>query len=206
MKIAVIGVGNVGSALAERLAAAKHEVILGVRTESADRHRDFATRIGASIATPERASALVDAILLATPWPATEGVIRQLGSLEGKLLIDATNPIKADFSGLEDGPSGAERVASWAPKAHVVKCFNQVGFEVMKDPSFGGRRSVMFVAGDDRGACEKVAQLSEAVGFETVQVGALALARQLEQLAWLWIHLAIKKQQGRDWGFSIVRR
>jgi 8-hydroxy-5-deazaflavin:NADPH oxidoreductase len=208
MKISCIGVGNVGKALAQGLARANHEVVLGVRRESFAKHEAFAKGIGARVCTPEDAARDSQILLLATPWQETESVIRSLGTLAGKILIDATNPIAADFSGLEVGhsTSGAELVASWAKGARVVKCFNQTGYEGMANPQFGALKAVQFVAGDDAEACATVMSLCSDVGFEAVMAGNLSLARQLEQFAWLWIHMAIKRKMGRDWAFAISRR
>lgn len=208
MEISVIGVGNVGSALARRLAAARHKIRLGVRESSFGKYEPLAKNIGAELCSPQQAAARSSVLLLATPWPETEQAIKGLGNLSGKILIDATNPIAKDFSGLEVGQttSGGELVASWATGAQVVKCFNQTGYEGMERPQFGNMKAVQFVAGDDSPACELVLGLCRDVGFEAMHAGGLVMARQLEQFAWLWIHLAIKKQLGRDWAFAIARR
>lgn len=208
MKVSLIGVGNVGKALARRLASANHEVVLGVRRESFAKHEAFAKSIGAKVCTPQEAVRDSQVLLLATPWQQTQAIIQSLGDFAGKILIDATNPIAADFSGLEVGhtTSGAELVASWAKGARVVKCFNQTGYEGMENPQFGAQKAVQFVAGDDAEACATVMTLCSDVGFEAVMAGNLSLARQLEQFAWLWIHMAIKRKMGRGWAFAISRR
>jgi predicted dinucleotide-binding enzyme len=208
LKISIVGVGNVGKTLAQKLSGAGHAIYLAVREGSRSKHAAFADSIGAELGSPETAARVSDVLLIATPWAETKNAIESLGDVQGKILIDATNPIAADFSGLEVGQtsSGAELVASWAKGARVVKCFNQIGFDGMARPQFGSAKAVQFVAGDDPQAREVVMGLCRDVGFEAIDAGGLALARQLEPFAWLWIHLALKRGMGRDWAFTISRR
>jgi 8-hydroxy-5-deazaflavin:NADPH oxidoreductase len=134
--------------------------------------------------------------------------VRQAGDLSGKIVVDCTNPVTADFSSLTLGfnTSGAEQVAAWARGASVFKAFNQTGFNVMASPAFGGVRSVMFVCGDDERRKPHALQLVADVGFEAVDAGGLVQARLLEPLAMLWINLALRQGLGRDFAFAIVRR
>ena len=122
--------------------------------------------------------------------------------------MDCTNPLKSDLSSLLIGhtTSAGEEVAKWAPGARVVKAFNTTGAPNMTNPKFGGARAAMFIAGDDAPAKATVKQLGEDVGFEMIDVGALAQARLLEPLAMLWIHLAFKQGLGRDFAFGLLRR
>ena len=193
MKIAIIGRGNVGGTLAERFKEAGHQVQFGVRNPEAGE---------AGVADAAKQAELV---LFATPWNATKDAIQSCGNLEGKIVVDATNPIGPGFK-METEPSGAERVAQWAKGAKVVKCFNQIGFDVMADPEFGDRRSVLFVAGDDAAAKKTVIGLANAIGFDCHDAGALANAGLLENLAMLWIKLAMQQGFGREWAFGLLRR
>ena len=102
--------------------------------------------------------------------------------------------------------SGAEQIAALVPGAHVVKAFNQTGYANMAQPAYGNQRSLMFVCGDDAASRAKVCELSEAVGFETIDAGALRVARLLEPLAMLWIHLAFTTELKRDFAFALLRR
>ena len=147
-------------------------------------------------------------VILATPWPATQQVLEEAAPLEGKILLDCTNPLKEDLSGLAVGPasSGGEQVAAWAPGAKVFKVFNQTGFNIMADPVVDGRKSLMLVCGDDEEAKPKVMKIVEEVGFEAVDFGDLAGSRLLESLALTWIRLAYRCGLGRDFAFGILRR
>lgn len=208
MRITVVGAGNVGGTLGARLSAVGHEIVFAVRDANDPKHQALGKTAKASVRPLVTAAEGASIVLLATPWDSTQEALRQMRLDEGTIVVDATNPIAKDFSGLALGQttSGAEQVAAWVPKARVVKCFNSVGYEVMKQPQYRGGNAVMFVAGDDDAACDIVAQLSQSLGFETIIAGKLVMARQLEQLAWLWIHLSVKRQMGRDWAFVHVQR
>jgi 8-hydroxy-5-deazaflavin:NADPH oxidoreductase len=195
VQIAIIGRGNVGGTLGRRFVEAGHQVVFGVRDPDG----------AAGTATVTDAVKQAEVVLLATPWPAAKDAIQSAGSLEGKILVDATNPIGAGFK-LEQDPSGAERVAQWAKGARVVKCFNQVGFDVMENPRFGDRRSVLFAAGDDAKAKETVIGLANAIGFDCHDGGPLANAALLENFAMLWIKLAMQLGFGREWAFGVLKR
>jgi len=132
-----------------------------------------------------------------------------MGDLRGRIVMDATNPLAMgpDGLGLEigHGISGGEKVQGWAAGASVFKTLNTTGFKNMAEPAFDGVKSVMFVAGDDEAAKPKVMALIGELGFETVDAGPLRVARLLEPHAMLWIHLALNRGFGRDWGFALVR-
>lgn len=210
MRIGIIGAGNVGSTLGRAWARAGHDVVFGVRDPRADKARRLVESVGgtARAGTVAEAAAHGEAVVLATPWPAAEAAVRAAGDLAGKVLIDCTNPVKPDLSGLDVGPgtSAAERVAGWAPGAKVFKAFNTTGANNMADPVINGVRTVMFVCGDDRAAKPAVLRLAADVGFDPVDAGPLANARLLEGWAMLWIHLAVRGGLGPDFGFALIRR
>lgn len=151
-------------------------------------------------------AAASDVVLVATPWPATKAVIAST-NLAGKVVIDATNPLLPDLSGLDLGTttSAAEAIAAWAPGARVVKAFNTVGYPVMADPVVAGQKAVMFYCGDDAGAKGIAGQLATELGFNAIDAGPLAQARLLEPFALLWISLAMKQGFGFHWGFTVAK-
>jgi hypothetical protein len=210
MKIGIIGSGNVGSALGQRWAAAGHEIKYGVRNPAKPELVALLKKIGAraGAASVAEAAAFGDVIVLTTPWNGTQAAIQSAGKLAGKIVVDCTNPLKADLSGLSVGfgTSGAEQVAHWANGARVVKCFNTTGAGNMTDPRFGTDRAVMFLAGDDDAAKGTVSKLGEELGFEMVDAGGLEIARLLEPVAMLWVHLAFRCGLGRNFAFKLLRR
>ena len=153
MRIAVVGAGNVGSTLGAALAVKGHEVYFAVRNPDASKYQDLVQKVGAGTRANvvQKAVAGSQVVLLATPWPATEDALKMAGTLEGKVLLDCTNPLKPDLSGLAvgDESSGAEMIAGWAPGAKVFKVFNQTGFNIMANPVVDGRKSLMLFCGDD---------------------------------------------------------
>lgn len=207
MNIAIIGAGAVGAALANAWSRKQHSVVLGVRKPSDPKTLELAKRLGVRAASVSEAAQGADIVVLATPWPATQAAIEGCGPLGGKTVIDCTNPLSADFSGLTVGhtTSAAEHVAGWAKGASVFKCFNQTGASNMDGAARFDAKPVMFVAGDDAARKPSVMQLATDAGFEAVDAGALASARLLEPLAMLWIRLAFSGM-GRDFAFALARK
>jgi predicted dinucleotide-binding enzyme len=192
MKIGILGAGNVGGTLGRRWQAVGHDVV-------------FSSRQPGAVAN---AAAHAEVVVLASPWPATQTMLRQAGDLSGRILIDATNPIRADFSGLEVGTdfSGGEQVAQWAPGARVVKAFNTIGYNIMADPVVQGERALLLYCGDDAAAKQTAHKLAEELGFAPEDAGPLSKARLLEPFAMLWITLAFSKDHGREFAFRQIRR
>ncbi len=207
MKIAIIGTGNVGRAFGGSLVRAGHEVTLAARDEV--KTRTVAGELGASAAsTPREAAKDVDVVVLAVPFEsAAEQVARDLLPVAtGKVVIDVTNPIKPDFSGLltEGGPSAAERIAEWLPNARVVKAFNTLFASIQGDPDIHGTELDALYATDDEEARTTTARLISSIGFRPIDVGQLVRARELEGLAWLNMQLQVRHEG--DWrsAFSLV--
>jgi predicted dinucleotide-binding enzyme len=207
MKIAIIGAGNVGTALGSGWSKAGHQINYGVRKpeERAPQLKDAQPQ--AAITTNAEAVRNADVVVLSTPWGTTEAAIRECGSLAGKIVLDATNPLKADLE-LDRGfsTSGGEQVAAWASGAQVFKTMNQIGYPLMDHPVLeGGAKPVMFVAGDGAGK-PKVLQLVSDLGFEAIDIGGLEYARLLEPYAKLWIHLAVVKGFGPQFAFGLLHK
>ena len=210
MKISILGAGNVGGTLGRAWARKGHDVFFGVPRPGDAGTQELLTTIGskARAGPVAEAAAAGDVIVLATPWPATRDAIQAAGNLAGKVVVDCTNPLKEDFSGLALGytTSGAEQVAEWAKGAKVFKAFNQTGFNIMADPAFDGVRAVIFVCGDDAAQKPTVLKLATDIGFEAIDAGNLVIARLLEPYGMLWIHLALARGMGRDFAFVLHRR
>lgn len=210
MKIAIIGSGNVGGVLGSRWAKGGHEVVFASRNPASLEIQDLLSESGPTARAASHAEALAasDVVLLAMPWPATREVLESLGDFDGKILIDATNPLLPDLSGLTHGgnTSGGEAVSQWAHNARVVKAFNTVGNNLMANPHFQDDSSVLFYCGDDKPAKAVVHELAEELGFEPQDAGPLTQARVLEPFALLWISLAVLQGYGRDIGFKFLRR
>ena len=210
MNVGIIGAGNVGGALGKRWAAAGHKVKFGVRDAAKPDVQELVRGCGGDVSAGGVADAarFGDVVVLATPFPAARAALENAGDLTGKVVIDCTNPLKPDLSGLTIGhdTSGAEQVANWAKGAPVVKCFNTTGANNMENAAYPGGKPVMFCCGDDAGANALVMKLGDEIGFEMIDAGKLEIARLLEPLAMLWIHLAYRGGLGREFAFKLMRR
>jgi len=210
MKIAIIGAGNVGSALAIGWARAGHEIVLGVRNPSDPSVESLCGRTRAVVVTPFEAAQAGEVIVLALPWNAAEKAVPELGSLRGKIVIDCMNPltVRDGVFSLERGfsTSAGETVAKWIPQARVVKTLNQVGADIMSDTSGLPAAPVMFMAGDDDSAKSTVADLLRDLGFEPLDAGSLSQARILEPFAMVWINQALARGKGPDWAFAVISK
>lgn len=212
MKIAIIGTGNVGSALARGLGKSPHAhiVVLGARDISDRATQDLAADVGAELASPAAAAKSADLVILALPWDVAETAIKNLGDLSGKIVIDCMNPLGMIGGALEltlgHTTSGGELVAGWLPGTHVVKTLNQVGAEIMADNANLPHRPVMFMAGGDIEAKAIVATVLIDLGFEPLDAGDIRKARLLEPFGMVWINQALLRGKGRTWAFAAVDR
>jgi 8-hydroxy-5-deazaflavin:NADPH oxidoreductase len=210
MEIAIIGAGDVGGTLGRLWAKKGHQIMFGVRNLQSHNVLNLIRSIdsGVKVGTIGEAASFADVILLAIPWMAVEETIKSAGDLSGKILIDPTNPIKADLTGLiiESSTSAAEEIAKWAKDSKVVKAFNSIGAKTLDNLQFGLVRADAFICGDDFKSKTVVKKLATEIGFDTVDAGPLINARALEYLALLWIHLAYSRQMGPNIAFKLLTR
>lgn len=209
MKIAVLGGGNVGGALGKLWSARGHEVRFGVPDPDSQKITALLESTGSRVQamSNREAAAASEVVVLSVPWAAAEQAIRDCGDLGSKLVIDCTNPLRSDFTGLALGTttSAGEQVAAWS-KAKVVKAFNTIGAGNYGNAEFAGTRADGFYCGDDAAAKAKVKPLIADIGLNPVDVGPLRNARLLEPLAMLWIDLAINQKWGPNHAFKLLRR
>jgi NADPH-dependent F420 reductase len=209
MRITVIGTGRLGGALGTGWARAGHEVIFGARDPKAPDAVELLSQTAgkASLASVMESVAMADVVSLAIPWGAVEDVLQAMApALEGKILIDCTNPTK-EFPALDhSGGSGGERVARFVPDAKVVKAFNTTGFENIQNPTYGSQAATMFYAGNDAVAKRIVHSLAKDLGFDPVDAGGLLQAHALEVLASFWGNLAYTQKMSRGIALRLMRR
>jgi predicted dinucleotide-binding enzyme len=192
MRITVIGAGNMGAAFVKQLSAAGHQV--NVTARHLDKAQALAhANAGVNAVAVESAAATADVFVLATGYGDAIAALKSVGDLTGKVVIDITNPLTADYMGLTLGhsTSAAEEIASAIPGAEVVKAFNTVFAQVLAEGAdFGGGQTVsVFVASDSERAKQTAIALAQSMGFATVDAGSLKNARYLEPLAGLNIYL-----------------
>lgn len=191
MKIAIIGKGRAGTAIAEGLRR-KHEIKFG--------HRDPAEPVAAAARWGE-------VIILAIPYDATKSVVKEIGSAaDGKTLIDITNPLTENMDlAIGFTTSAAEETQKMLPKARVVKAFNSVFSANQSTGRIGDEKLTLFVAGDDAQAKRTVMQLGADIGFEPVDAGPLKNARSLEAMGNLIISLGLVLGMGTKIGYKLVK-
>jgi predicted dinucleotide-binding enzyme len=172
MKIGSIGAGNVGGALAKLWRAAGHDVRAGGHDSVAD------------------VAAHGDIVLLAVPADAVDSALQAAGSLDGKVLIDATNDLSSEW------PSLATHIAELAPGAKVVKAFNAFFAPIFENAAQLQPPANLVFCGDDKGAKETVAGLIRDVGLEPVDVGGLDQAANVEAFARMNVNLGFGQGRG----------
>jgi predicted dinucleotide-binding enzyme len=199
MKIGIMGAGNMGTAFAHRLAAADHEV--AIAAQELEEARKVASEVGHRVrAVPrEELAEGTDLLILATPYGQSADALGAVRHTDGKAVIDISNPLNQDMSGLVVGhtTSAAEEIQHAVPRAKIVKAFNTVFSAVLGSPP-GDSKAQVFYAGDDAGAKDTVRRLIESIGFEPVDAGPLANARYLEPLGMLNIWLGYVGGRGTN--------
>jgi 8-hydroxy-5-deazaflavin:NADPH oxidoreductase len=206
MKVAIIGHGNVGKHLAALLIEAKHDVVVGIRHP-----HEIEDTAKYPVNTIPRAIDYGDVVLIAIPYTACAEVLAaNTNKLQGKIVVDVTNPLNADWSPLLLGEmnSAGEEIAKLLPRARVVKAFNTVFAEIMVPDRL--KRShfsaTAFIAGDDSDALNAVADLAKSIGFSPVLTGPLKNARYLEGMAHLNISIAVDQKGGTNAAFLYDQR
>ncbi len=184
---------------------AGHTVIMGAKFPLSEKSIHLATKIGEDrFASVEYAAKQCEVIIITTPPDAVLQLIPQLGNLEGKTLIDATNSVR---SRPEPYPTAFHAIKAITKLETVVKCFNTTGFENMLNPLYKEEGIDMFCAGNDKASKQIAEQLAKDIGFASCyDFGGDDKVELLEKFALSWINLAILQGQGRDIAFKVVRR
>jgi len=192
LKIAIIGKGNVGSALCSGLSG-KHETRFG--------HRDPAEPVA-------DAAKWGEVIILAVPHNNANDAIEEIMPYaDGKVVIDVMNAVGPKMElGISCTTSTAEETQKKLPKAHVVKAFNTVFAQNQSTGKVGNEQLTAFIAGDDLKAKQTVAQLTRDIGFEPVDCGPLKAARYLEAMGIMIINLAYTYGMGPKIGYKLIKR
>lgn len=194
MKVVILGRGNMGAPLAELSRNAGHEVIV------LGRDADAAAAISAA-----------DLIVLALPYDPAKALLSETpvrDALDGKLLVDVTNPLAPDYMSLTVGhsTSAAETLADLVPGTQVVKAFNTVFADLLKGLAAGAASPVpVYVAGDQDEARYLVANFVRDLGMVAIDSGPLRNARYLEPMAEMMIQLGYGLGHGAEIGFALVK-
>ncbi|WP_248769611.1 NAD(P)-binding domain-containing protein [Pseudomonas sp. MWU12-2345] len=198
--ISIIGSGGMATAVAGRIAKAGHTVEVFSRDPA--KAQALADKLASGAITGTYgATPAGDIVILAVPYPSAVAVLADFGkALDGKVIIDITNPVAPDLSGLvtPHGSSGAQEIAKGAPaSAHVVKAFNTLFGHVLAK----GERLDAFIAADDAHAKARVSTFLESLGLRPLDVGGLQMAQTLEALGLMMIGLA--KNGAGSWDITM---
>jgi predicted dinucleotide-binding enzyme len=198
--ISIIGSGTMAAAIAGRVARAGYTVEVASRDPAKARALAGQFAAGATTGTYGAAPA-GDIVILAVPYSGAAAVVADYGdALDGKLVIDVTNPVSADLTGLvtPHGSSGAQETAKGLPAgAQVVKAFNTIFGHVLAK----GSRLDAFIAGDDAQAKARVSAFLDSLGLPPLDVGGLNMAQTLESLGLMMISLA--KNGAGSWDLAM---
>lgn len=209
MKIGILGSGDVARSLAAGFLNRGDAVMLGTREPE-----KLAQWVGehskARTGSFAEAASFGEIVVLALLGSAVVSVVEQAGApaFEGKVVIDATNPLRFDergpqlYVGFDD--SLGEQVQRALPNARVVKAFNTVGAPEMVRPSFEGGPPSMFLAGEDSSAKATVDEILRDFGWDVVDLGGIASARYLEPMCMAWVVYGIARN-GWHHAFKMLR-
>jgi 8-hydroxy-5-deazaflavin:NADPH oxidoreductase len=207
--ISIIGLGHMASALAGRALAGGNTVeIIGRNPAKA---QELASRLGGATVGTVGEPPAGDIVVLAVPYASAAAAVGEFGdALNGKILIDITNPLAPDLTGLvtPEGSSGAQETAKAAPAGtRVVKAFNTLFAEVLAARPDEDRPLNVFLAGDDVQAKADVSTFAESLGLRPLDAGPLLMARALEYAGLLEISLKTHGLEQTDFvlGITVLR-
>ncbi len=205
MKIAIIGAGNVGGALALGWAKAGHEIIIGAKDPNSAKVKKVTSQnSGIKVTSVKDASNEAEVILIAATSSAVEEISKELGDVKNKIIIDAMNSIAVESAGYQNS---FEALKSLTNCENIVKCFNTTGFENMANPKYGNTSLDMFMAGDSIKGKQVASRLARDAGSaECYDFGGDDKVALLEQFTLVWINLAIFQKQGRNIAFKVIRK
>jgi 8-hydroxy-5-deazaflavin:NADPH oxidoreductase len=203
--ISIIGLGNIAKALADRALAGGNAVeIIGRDRAKAD---EVAAALGGATVGTSGAAPAGEIVVLAVPYASAAAVVREYGdALDGKVIVDITNPITPDFTGFvtPEGSSGAQEIAKAVPAgAHVVKAFNTLFANVLATGTAEGRPLDVFIAGDDAHAKARVSAFIESLGLRPMDAGQLPMARALENAALLQLGLVANSVKHTNFALGV---
>jgi NADPH-dependent F420 reductase len=205
MNVTIIGTGNMARGIGSRLLAGGHQVtVLGKEVEAAEEVLGDLDAGDAASAGRSGDPIADDVVVLAVYYPDAMAAVEQYGDqLDGKVVVDITNPVNESFDGLVTPPDGsaAQELAAAAQGARVVKAFNTTFATTLRRGDVAGQPLDVFLAGDDEEAKSTIAQLAEDGGLRPVDTGPLKRARELEAAGFL--HMTVQENLGTGFGSAL---
>ncbi len=210
MKIAFIGIGKVGFALANSLQKVGHQIIVASDDQDSESVKNAMNKNSQFLGIPPQpAIEKSEIVFLATPYMVNESVLSKV-NLDNKILVDCTNPIGPNLThGLKGVKSGSEITQELVPNAKVIKAFTIYGFENFQNslyPGYGDIKPAMLIAGNDSNAKSVVNKLCIQLGWDPVDTGGIENSLHLEHMTLLWIKMARIQGKGADFVWSMLQR
>ena len=204
VKIAVLGVGNIGGTLGRKWVATGHQVAFGVSDPNGEKARVLRSELGngATIGTIDQVLASnPEVVLFAIPGTTMDATIAQYAEqLNGKILIDAANKVAASVA------NSFAAFQQHTPHAHIYRAFNIYGWENFANPVYEGEPADLFFCGTDGESRAVVEQLIADIGLQPVYLGGVEQVGAVDSLLRLWFALAIGQQKGRHLAFKALTR
>ena len=210
MNVTIIGAGNMGRAIGTRLVGGGHSVTYvsknPANAEKAAMDLQPMAKNGATVKAATLENVDLGEVVILAVWHGTNiDIVKQLGKrLAGKVVVDIANPVNATYDGLTTAPgtSSAEEVAKAVPSGvNVVKAFNTTFAGTLNAGQVDGQLLDIFIAGDDLGSKNKVAQLVRDGGMRPVDTGPLSRAQHIEGMQLLQI--VVQGALGTNWGSTV---
>lgn len=197
-RIGIVGAGSIGATLAARMAAAGHEVVVGVRDPS----RAPDDLQGARSAGVAEAIDHGEVVIVAIPGANLAAFVSEwAGAIGSRIVVDATNNVAGG------GPlHGMAQWADRAPDTPVFRAFCTAGWETFADPSYGGLQADVFYCGPDGKPAEAVEGLIADIGLRPVRVGDAGAADVIDGVTRLWFTLAFQQGRGRGITLKVLER
>lgn len=203
MRIAILGAGNIGGALGRKWVQAGHSIRYGVRDPNKPDVQTLVNDLGenASAARVGEAISSAEVVVFAIPGVAlVETVALHAAALDGRIIIDATNNIRAETI------NNIDVFAERTPNASVYRAFNNYGWEIFANPMFDDSAADLFYCGTDGAARAVVDGLIADVGLRPIYLGGLDKVGLVDDILWLWFALAREQNMGRRLAFKVLTR
>jgi len=197
MNVSIVGSGFVGTQLAKALLQAGHSVLIASRTPHSEKMQAIRAELGVEVGTVAEALAFAEVVAIAMSWQDIPAMIAGAEGWQDKIIIDMNNR----FGGAQPPSQELAQLTG----GRVVKALNSIGAEHYTAPQIGGQQASMLLAGDDGQAKQIVAGLLNDIGFEPLDIGSLQDGHHLDNLAALWVHLAMRTSLGRRLAFRVLR-
>jgi 8-hydroxy-5-deazaflavin:NADPH oxidoreductase len=203
MSIGIVGAGNMGKSIATQLATRGEDVTLADRNPG-KAEAVVAEIVGGGVRAADVSDALAsDIVVLALWYPGTtEFAGEHAGELDGKIVVDISNPLDESWIrlGIDPSTSSAERLAEQLPGSRIVKAFNTTHAPALAEGQVDGVGLDVLLASDDDAAKSQVSELVKAAGLRPIDAGRLDNARLLERLTAFQIELS--QRYGLDYRLS----